>query len=65
MVERTHTLTVAIMAGESLIVTTTEMLVSYVVSGTEDSLADSRNDGWGITRYCDHNRDAGVICGKW
>ena len=52
------------MAGESLIVVTTEMLASYMVSGTEDSLADCRHDGWGIT-YCSHNRDAGVICGKW
>ena len=37
------------MAWESLhIVVTTEMLVSYVVSGTEDSLADCRHDGWVI-----------------
>ena len=60
----THSLTVAMMAGESLIVVTTEMLASYVVSGTDDSLADRPPDGLGIT-YCNHNRDAGVICGKW
>ena len=65
MVERTYSLTVAMMAGESLIVTTTEMLVSYVVSGTEDSLADCLHDGWGNTSGCGHYRDAGVICGKW
>ena len=51
------------MAGESLIVVTTEMLVSLVVSGTEDSLADCRHDGRGITIYSQY-RDAGVICGK-
>ena len=62
--QRTYSLTVAMMAGDSLVVITTEMLASYVVSGTEDSLADCRHDGWGITG-CNHNRDAGVICGKW
>ena len=60
----TRPLTITMMAGESLIVVTTEMLASYVVSGTEDSLADCRHDGWGIT-HCSHNRDANVICGKW
>ena len=63
---RTHSLTVAIKAGESLlIVFTTVMLASYVVSDIEDSLADCRHDGLGITPNCNHNRDAGVICGKW
>ena len=66
MVQRTHSLTVAMMVGESLIVVTTEMLVSFVVSGTEDSLADCHHDCLGITDfYCGHNRDAGVICDKW
>ena len=67
MVQRTHSLTVAIMAGESLmVVIKTEILVSYVVSGTEDSLANCHHDGLGIT-YCSQNRDAStsVICGKW
>ena len=52
------------MVGESLIVVTTELLASYVVSGTEESLTDCRHDGWGITN-CSNNRIAGVICGKW
>ena len=49
LVERTHSLFVAMMAGEalSLIVVKTEMLASYVVSGTEDSLADCQHDVWG------------------
>ena len=55
-------------AGESLNgyldVITTEMLASYVVSGTEDSLANCRHGGWGMT-HCNHNKDVGVICGKW
>ena len=50
------------MAGEWLIVVTTEMLVSYVVSGIDDSLADCRHDGSGMT-YCSNNKDTGVICG--
>ena len=49
------------MAGESVFIVNTEMQASYVISGTEDSLADYRNDGWEIA-YCSHNKDAGVIC---
>ena len=64
-VQRTHSLTVAMMDGESLvIVITAVMLASYVVSGREDSLADCRHDGWGISIYSQHS-DAGVLCGKW
>ena len=41
------------------------LLSGLQCNGTEDSLADCRPGGWGITPGCDHNRDAGVICGKW
>ena len=60
----THSLTVTMTAGKSLIVVTTEMLASYAVSGTADSLADCRHGGWGIT-YCSHSRDTSIICGEF
>ena len=41
------------------------LLENLQCSGTEDSLADCRHDGWGMTYdYCSHGRDSGVICGK-
>ena len=41
------------------------LLQSLECNGTEDSLADCRHAGWGITPTCYYGRDAGVICGKW